>query len=71
MSSIDTRIVELKLKAEQFQQGLSKAGAALTTFKEKLHLDGVTSGLQSLSEKVHSFDISAMAAAAVDRKSVV
>ena len=63
MSSIDTRIVELKLKAEQFQQGLSKAGAALTTFKEKLHLDGVTSGLQSLSEKVRSFDMSAMAAA--------
>ena len=53
MSSIDTRIVELKLKAEQFQQGLSKAGAALTTFKEKLHLDDATNELQSQIGRAH------------------
>lgn len=50
MSSIDQRIVEMRLENAQFQQGVAQTLASLQKLNQGLKLDGATKGLQSVGQ---------------------
>lgn len=61
MSSIDTRIVEMRFNNSQFEQGVKTTLTSLDNLNKGLKLDGATKGLDDVSVAAKKFSIAGMA----------
>ena len=62
MSSVDTRVVEMKFNNNQFDQGVKSVLSSLRALKDGLKLDGATQGIKDISAATKGVDFSGMAA---------
>ena len=47
--TIDERVVEMRFDNRHFEQNVSQTMSTLDKFKQKLHLDGATKGLENVN----------------------
>lgn len=57
MSSIDSRIVEMKFDNAQFEKGIKETSASLDSLKKSLSLDGARKGLDNIQEAAKGFSL--------------
>ena len=62
MSSVDTRVVEMKFNNNQFESGVKSVLGSLAALKNGLKLDGATKGIQDISAATKGVNFSGMAA---------
>ena len=62
MSSVDTRVVEMKFNNSQFDSGVKSVLESLRTLKEGLKLDGATKGIKDISAATKGVNFEGMAA---------
>lgn len=65
MSSIDERVVKMKIDNSQFQSGVKSTSSLLEKFKQSLKLKGATDGIDKVSSAVSKFNMSGMQEAAI------
>lgn len=61
MSSIDSRIVEMKFNNSQFEKGIKDTTSSLDKLKSSLSLEGARRGLDSVVEASKNFNLSGIA----------
>jgi hypothetical protein len=61
MSSIDSRIVEMKFNNAQFEKGIKETTSSLEGLKKSLSLDGAKKGLENLQEVGKNFSLNNIA----------
>jgi hypothetical protein len=61
MSSIDTRIVEMKFNNADFARGAKQTLDQLEQLKKGLKLDGASKGLDDISRSASKFSLAGMA----------
>lgn len=61
MSSIDSRIVEMKFNNAQFEKGIKETTSSLESLKKSLSLDGAKKGLENLQEVGKNFSLNNIA----------
>lgn len=61
MSSIDSRIVEMKFNNAQFEKGIKETTSSLEGLKKSLSLDGAKKGLENLQEVGKNFSLNSIA----------
>ena len=64
MSSIDERVVKMKIDNSQFQSGVKSTSSLLEKLKQSLKLKGATDGIDKVSSAVSKFNMSGMQEAA-------
>lgn len=62
MSSVDTRVVEMKFNNNQFESGIKSVMGSLRALKSSLKLDGATKGINDISAATKGVNFSGMAA---------
>ena len=65
MSSIDERVVKMKIDNSQFQSGVKSTSSLLEKLKQSLKLKGATDGIDKVSSAVSKFNMSGMQEAAI------
>ena len=64
MSSVDERVVKMKIDNSQFQSGVKSTSSLLDKLKKSLKLKGATDGIDNVSKAVSKFNMSGMQEAA-------
>ncbi len=62
-TTIDQKVVEMRFDNRHFEQNVSKTMSTLDKFKQKLHLDGATKGLENVNSAAKKVDMTGLGTA--------